>query len=100
MGLIAGLGALILLVVFIVQNTHAVHITFFGAHASVSLAAALLVAAVAGALVMAVAGTARITQLRRTMSRTGTAGGAHAPASDTHRDRDTGQGRPEPGPQR
>jgi putative membrane protein len=99
MGLIAGIGTLILLVIFIVQNAHAVRITFFGAHASVSLAAALLVAAVAGALVMAAAGTARITQLRRTMRRTSTAGHAHAPASGTHRDRNTGPGRPEPRPQ-
>ena len=99
MGLIAGIGALILLVIFIAQNAHAVPITFFGAHASVSLAAALLVAAVAGALVTSAAGTARITQLRRTTRRTSRAGHTHAPASDTHRDRDTGAGRPEPGPQ-
>jgi uncharacterized integral membrane protein len=99
MGLIAGIGGLILLVVFIIQNAQAVHITFFGAHASVSLAAVLLVAAVAGALVAAVAGTARITQLRRTMRRTSTAGRAHAAASDTHQGRTTGPGRAEPGPQ-
>ena len=98
-GLIAGIGALILLVIFIVQNAHAVHITIFGAHTSVSLAAALLVATVAGALVMAAAGTMRITQLRRTMRRTSAAGHTHAPASDTRRDRNTGPGRPEPGPQ-
>jgi putative membrane protein len=66
MGLLAGIGALILLVIFMVQNARAVHINFFGAHASVSLAVLLLVAAIAGALVMAAAGTARITQLRRT----------------------------------
>ena len=100
MGLIAGIGALILLVIFIVQNAHAVHITFFGAHASVSLAAALLVAAIAGALVMAAAGTARITQLRRSMRRTRRRGSqAHVPASDPHRDRDTGPARPETGSQ-
>jgi lipopolysaccharide assembly protein A len=99
MRLIAGIGSLILLVIFIAQNAHAVHITFFGVHASVSLAAALLVAAVAGALVTAAASTARITQVRRTMRRISTAGHAHASASDTHRDRNTGRGRPEPGPQ-
>jgi uncharacterized integral membrane protein len=99
MGLIPGIGALILLVIFIVQNAHAVPITFFRAHASVSLAAAVLVAAVTGALVMTAAGTARITLLRRTMRRTSTAGHAHGPAGDTHRDRNTGLGRPEPGPQ-
>jgi lipopolysaccharide assembly protein A len=98
MGLTAGIGALILLVIFIVQNAHAVHITFFGAHASVSLAAVLLVAAAAGGLVAAAASTARITQLRRTVRWTSTAGHAHATASDTHRDRNTGPGRPEPGP--
>jgi uncharacterized integral membrane protein len=98
MGLLAGIVVLILLVIFIVQNAHAVHVTFLGAHASVSLAVALLVAAIAGALVMAAAGTARSTQLRRTIRRASTAGHAHVPASDTHRDRNTGPGRPEPGP--
>lgn len=92
MGLIAGIGVLILLVVFLAQNASAVHITFFGAHASVSLAVALLVAAVAGAVVMAAVGTARITRLRHTMRRTRRSTGeqAQVPASDTHPDRDTG----------
>jgi uncharacterized integral membrane protein len=99
MGLIAGIGGLILLVIFIAQNAHAVHITFFGAHGSVSLAVALLVAAVAGALVTAAAGTVRIARFRRTMRRTSTAGHAHAPAGDNHPGRNTGPGRAEPGPQ-
>jgi lipopolysaccharide assembly protein A len=103
MGLIAGIVALILLVIFIVQNANAVHITFLGAHASVSLAAALLVAAIAGALVMAAAGTARITQLRRTMRRTrrraSTGDRASVPVRDTHRDRDPGPAGPETEPQ-
>jgi uncharacterized integral membrane protein len=98
-GLIAGIGGLILLVIFIIQNAQAVRIAFFGAHARVSLAAVLLVAAVAGALVAAAAGTARITRLRRTIRRTSTSGHAHAPATDTHRGRNTGPGRAEPGPQ-
>ena len=101
MGLIAGIGVLILLVIFIVQNAGAVHITFFGAHASVSLAAALLVAAIAGALVMAAAGTARITQLRRSIRRTrrraSPGSQTHVPASDPHPDRDAGPVRPETG---
>ena len=66
-GLIAGTAVLIVVMIFIIQNTHAVNITFLGAHLHLSLAVALLLAAVAGALVMAAAGTARITQLRRTM---------------------------------
>jgi uncharacterized integral membrane protein len=98
MGLLAGIVVLILLVIFIAQNAHAVVVTFLGAHASVSLAVALLIAAIAGALVMAAAGTARITQLRRTMRRASTAGHAHVPASDTQWGRNTGPGRPEPGP--
>src|ERR1700733_735171 len=65
-------GALVLIVVliFIIENAHAVTITFFGAHLRVSLAVALLLAAIAGALIMAAAGTARITQLRMSMRRT------------------------------
>ena len=96
MGLIAGIGALILLVMFIIQNARAVHITFFGAHGSVPLAAALLAAAVAGALVAVTAGTARITQLRRTMRPASTAGHRRVPAMDTRRARNTGPVRPEP----
>jgi uncharacterized integral membrane protein len=60
---------LVVVLIFIVENAHAVTITFFGAHLRVSLAVALLVAAVAGALIMAAAGTARITQLRMIMRR-------------------------------
>ena len=67
--LIAGTAALIVVLIFIIQNTHAVNISFLGAHLHLSLAVALLLAAVAGALVMAAAGTARITQLRRIMRR-------------------------------
>jgi len=68
-GLIAGTVALIVVLIFIIQNAHAVSISFLGAHLRLSLAVALLIAAIAGALVMAAAGTARITQLRRIMRR-------------------------------
>jgi putative membrane protein len=68
-GLIAGFIGLILVMIFIIQNAHAVSISFFGAHLHLSLAVALLLAAIAGALLMAAAGTARITQLRRIMRR-------------------------------
>ena len=67
--LIAGVVALILVLIFIIQNAHAVNISFFGAHLQLSLAVAMLLAAVAGALVMAAAGTARITELRKTLRR-------------------------------
>jgi lipopolysaccharide assembly protein A len=67
--LIVGFVVLILVLIFIIQNAHAVNISFLGAHLHVSLAVALLLAAIAGALVMAAAGTARITQLRRGIRR-------------------------------
>jgi lipopolysaccharide assembly protein A len=68
-GLIAGFVGLIVVIIFIIQNAHAVNISFFGAHLHLSLAVALLLAAIAGALLMAAVGTARITQLRRIMRR-------------------------------
>jgi lipopolysaccharide assembly protein A len=68
-GLIAGAAGLVVVMIFIIQNTHAVNISFLGAHLRLSLAVALLLAAIAGALIMAAAGTARITQLRRIMRR-------------------------------
>jgi putative membrane protein len=67
--MIAGALVLIVVLIFIIENAHAVTITFFGAHLRVSLAVALLLAAIAGALIMAAAGTARITQLRMSMRR-------------------------------
>ena len=42
--------------IFIIQNAHAVNISFFGAHLHLSLAVALLLAAIAGALPMAAGG--------------------------------------------
>ena len=68
-GLIAGIAILIVMLIFIIQNAHAVNISFLGAHLHLSLAVALLLAAIAGALAMAAVGTARITQLRRIMRR-------------------------------
>jgi lipopolysaccharide assembly protein A len=67
--LIAGTAGLALVLIFIIQNTRGVGISFLGAHLHLSLAVALFFAAVAGALLMAAAGTARITQLRRIMRR-------------------------------
>ena len=67
--LIAGCAGLIVVMIFIIQNAHSVNISFLGAHLHLSLAVALFLAAVAGALIMAAAGTARITELRRMMRR-------------------------------
>ena len=68
-GMIAGAAGLIVMMIFIIQNTRAVNISFLGAHLRLSLAVALILAAIGGALLMAAAGTARITQLRRIMRR-------------------------------
>jgi putative membrane protein len=64
-GLITAAILLVLLVVFLIQNAHTVEIHFLGAHLHLSLAVAMLTAAVAGALITGAAGTARIAQLRR-----------------------------------
>ena len=67
--LIAGGADLIVVMIFIIQNAHDVNISFLGAHLRLSLAVALFLAAIAGGLLMAAAGTARITQLRRIIRR-------------------------------
>lgn len=55
---------LVLLVVFVLQNTQEVDITFLGFEGRAPLSAALLAAAGGGILLTAVAGTLRILQLR------------------------------------
>jgi lipopolysaccharide assembly protein A len=77
-GLITAAILLVLLVVFLIQNAHTVEIRFLGAHLRVSLAVAMLAAAVAGALITGAAGTARIAQLRRGRRTRVTAAG-HSP---------------------
>ena len=67
--LVAGTAALAMVLIIIIQNAHAVTISFPGAHLRLSLAVALLLAAIGGALIMAAAGTARITQLRLAIRR-------------------------------
>jgi uncharacterized integral membrane protein len=60
---------LFLLAVFVLQNTQQVQVSFFGFDGKAPLAAALLIAAVAGALLVVVAGALRILQLRRRVRR-------------------------------
>lgn len=62
---------LILLIVFIAQNTESVAVAFFGFKGHAPLAVALLIAAVAGLVLASVAGTLRILQLRRRVRREG-----------------------------
>jgi uncharacterized integral membrane protein len=60
---------LILLVIFIAQNTRKVTVSFLGLEGQTPLAVALLIAAVAGLLIAAIAGTLRILQLRTRVRR-------------------------------
>jgi uncharacterized integral membrane protein len=69
--LIAGAIVLILLLVFILENTKSVRISYFGASFSMPLGVALLLAAIGGALLVGIVGTARIVQLRRSVRRRG-----------------------------
>jgi len=63
--LIGGFLTLILLLIFIAQNTTSTPFQFFGWHWSLQLGVAILLAAVAGGLLTVAVGTARIIQLRR-----------------------------------
>jgi uncharacterized integral membrane protein len=67
--LIAGAIVLILLLVFILENTESVKISFFGAGGHLPLGVALLLAAIGGALLVGIVGAARIMQLRRHVRR-------------------------------
>lgn len=60
---------LLLLLIFILQNGQSVEVSYFGAHGHLPLGVSLLLAAVAGILLVALAGSARIMQLRATARR-------------------------------
>ncbi len=65
-----GLGLLlVLLVIFIAQNTQTVEVQFLGFEGTTPLAVALLIAAAGGILLTALAGSMRILQLRRRVRR-------------------------------
>ena len=57
------------LIIFMVQNTHTVQVTFLGLTGSTSLALMLLIAAVGGILLTVILGSARILQLRHAVRR-------------------------------
>ncbi|MDH2414590.1 lipopolysaccharide assembly protein LapA domain-containing protein [Nocardioides sp. CER19] len=68
-GVVALGVVLVLLIVFIAQNTRSVTVSFLGWNGQTSLAVALLIAAVAGLFLAAVAGSLRILQLRTRVRR-------------------------------
>jgi uncharacterized integral membrane protein len=68
---VAGLGiVLLLLIIFILQNTQSVQVTFLGWNGHAPLAVSLLIATLAGLFLALVAGSLRIIQLRRRVRRT------------------------------
>lgn len=67
--LAAGGAFLIVLLIFVVQNTTSVRLGFLGWHFTLPIGVAILVAAVVGLLVMAVAGGIRIIQLRQAFNK-------------------------------
>ena len=67
--LIAGFLVLIVLLVFITQNTESAEFAFLGWHWSLPLGVAILLAAVCGGLLTVAVGTARLFQLRRAAKR-------------------------------
>ena len=66
----AALLLLVMLIVFILQNTTRVEVHYLGLVGSLPLGVALLIAAVGGGVVVAIAGVARVTQLRMNARRT------------------------------
>jgi uncharacterized integral membrane protein len=68
---VVGLGlVLLLLIIFILQNTQSVQVTFLGWNGHAPLAVSLLIATLAGLFLALVAGSLRIIQLRRRVRRT------------------------------
>ena len=74
--LAAGMVALVIVLVFILQNLKSVRVHFFWATWSIPLAIDLLLASVLGGLVVFTVGSVRIMQLRRATRRSTTAEGA------------------------
>lgn len=65
LAVIASAVVLALLLVFILQNSRSVKVSFLGLSGRLPLGVALLFAGIAGVLLVAIPGTARIWQLRR-----------------------------------
>jgi uncharacterized integral membrane protein len=66
----AALLLLILLIVFMLQNSTKVEVHFLGLIGTIPLGLALLIAAVGGGVVVAIAGVVRVTELRVSARRT------------------------------
>jgi uncharacterized integral membrane protein len=60
---------LVLLIIFIAENSHDVTVSFLGAHGTLPVGLMMLIAAVAGVVITLLVGTTRIVQLRREVRR-------------------------------
>jgi uncharacterized integral membrane protein len=69
LGVWAGVLVVILLIIFVAQNTASVEIRFLWMSGRISLALAMLIAGVAGAIIAMAVAAARIIQLRRLVRR-------------------------------
>lgn len=87
----AGLVLLVLLIIFILQNQDRVTVHYLGVAGELSLGMALFIAAVAGGILVAIAGAARILQLRSQR-------GHHPPGRPPAPPGPATTGRPEPAP--
>ena len=68
-GICAAAATLVILIVFMLQNTRTVEVTFLWMHGTLPLALALLIAGVGVAILAMIIAVARITQLRRRVTR-------------------------------
>ncbi|MGO1424046.1 MAG: LapA family protein, partial [Brachybacterium sp.] len=66
-GLILGAIILVLLLIFVIQNNVTAGFQYFGAEFDLPLGVAMLLAAIAGALVMALVGSVRMIQMSWTI---------------------------------
>jgi len=67
--LVAAAFVMLLLLIFVLQNGQSVRISFLGAHGNLPLGIAILLAAIAGVLIVAIPGSGRIIQLRHLAQR-------------------------------
>lgn len=68
-GIMVAVAVLVLLIVFVLQNTDPVEVAFFGLRGTAPLSATLLIAGVGFAVVTLIIGSLRIGQLRRRIGR-------------------------------
>lgn len=95
-GIVIAAGLLVLLLVFILQNTAPVKVSFFTAQGSVPLGVLLLFAAIGGVLVAAVSASLRILQIRHRLRGSSEPTAISGPAAATEHASDRGEDRPVP----